>query len=213
VDVIDGMSHSIWGAQNNLPCHKLQQPLSHITKYTTALDALEAVSHTLVANSYSGEEGLSIFAQKCHESVPVAEQERKSIPTGTPLFNEWYQHNRSLVISSRTLGEWTEDLELSNSNSEVAEAVKEIYGNKLSIHGQNRRLVVTRKGYLGLGVNSCVKDDLVCVLFGCSTPVWLRRVEDHYVFWGEAYLHGVMDGEAVGGLKKGEFGEESFWSW
>ena len=104
-------------------------------------------------------------------------------------------------------------MKLLNSNSEVAEAAKEIYGNKLSIYGRNRRLVVTRKGYLGLGVNFCVKGDLVCVLFGCSTPVWLRRVEDHYVFLGEANLYSVMDGEAVGGFEKGEFGEESFWFW
>jgi hypothetical protein len=213
VDVIDGMSHSIWGARTNLADYKLQQPLSRIPKYTTALDALGALSRTLIANSPACEEGLSIFVQKCRESVPVAEQDRKSIPTSTSLFNEWYQHNRHFIISGKKLGEWAEDIGYSNMESNVSEAAKERYVNKLSIHGRNRRLVITEKGYLGLGVNSCMRGDLVCVLFGCSTPVFLRRVEEHYVFLGEAYLHGIMDGEAIGGLEKGELREEIFCIW
>ncbi|PVH70545.1 hypothetical protein DL98DRAFT_392756, partial [Cadophora sp. DSE1049] len=66
-----------------------------------------------------------------------------------------------------------------------------------------RRLVITQKGYIGLGVTSCVPGDLICVLFGCSTPVLLRRFEEHYTFLGEAYLHGIMNGEAIDRLKRG----------
>jgi hypothetical protein len=41
--------------------------------------------------------------------------------------------------------------------------------------------------------------DLVCVLFGCSVPVVLRRLDEDnsYTFIGECYLHGFMDGEAI----------------
>jgi hypothetical protein len=207
VDVIEG-------ARTQLPGYELQQPLSHALKYTLALDALEALSRTLVANSDFPPEGpLSIFVQNCRESVPVAEQDRTSIPTSTLKFNEWYQHNQRLIISGKMLKEWVEDVDSLNIEPNVSIEASEKYVNKLSIHERDRGLVITREGYLGLGVNSCVKGDLVCVLFGCSTPVLLRMVGEHYVFLGEAYLHGFMDGEAVDGLERGDFKEEEFCIW
>lgn len=213
VDVIDGMSHSIWGARNHLPGHKLQQPLSSVTKYATALDTLGAISCTLIANSPACDDGLSIFIQSCRHSFPVAEKDRKLVPTGTLLFNEWYEHNRHLVISGKRIEEWVDDIVDPNTESEVSEAAKERYVNKLSIHGRNRRLVITEKGCLGLGVNSCMPGDLICVLFGCSTPMFLRKVEEHYIILGEAYLHGFMSGEAVDGLEKREFEGANFDIW
>jgi hypothetical protein len=46
-----------------------------------------------------------------------------------------------------------------------------------------------------------MEGDIICILFGCSVPIVLReyRTEnDHYFeFIGEAYIHGMMDGEAV----------------
>jgi hypothetical protein len=42
-------------------------------------------------------------------------------------------------------------------------------------------------------------NDIVCILFGCSVPVVLRKAagEDRYIFIGECYVHGVMDGESL----------------
>jgi len=45
--------------------------------------------------------------------------------------------------------------------------------------------------------------DIICILFGCSVPVVLRKympndTSDHrYTFVGECYVHGMMDGEAI----------------
>ncbi|KAK2006747.1 HET-domain-containing protein, partial [Colletotrichum eremochloae] len=42
------------------------------------------------------------------------------------------------------------------------------------------------------------KDDLICILFGCSVPVILRKAPDGCMtLVGEVYVHGKMDGEAV----------------
>ena len=60
-----------------------------------------------------------------------------------------------------------------------------------------RRFFITRLGYLGLAPNAAREGDLVCVLWGCSVPVVLRKEGDHYIFVGECYTHGVMDGEAI----------------
>ena len=56
----------------------------------------------------------------------------------------------------------------------------------------------------GLAPHDSRAGDIVCVLFGCSVPVVLRKHEDsgvdHYKFIGECYIHGIMDGEAVEGF-------------
>jgi hypothetical protein len=45
--------------------------------------------------------------------------------------------------------------------------------------------------------------DLICILFGCSVPVILRKHKDgFYEFVGESYIYGKMDGEAFAGLDK-----------
>jgi hypothetical protein len=55
----------------------------------------------------------------------------------------------------------------------------------------------------GLAPGDAEKGDQVCILFGCSVPVVLRRVRGDrsktlYSFVGECYAHGKMDGEAIG---------------
>ena len=71
-----------------------------------------------------------------------------------------------------------------------------------------RRLVVTSQmSFLGLAPRDCQVGDLVCILFGCSVPIILRKLygdntgsetsEPHFRFIGEAYIHGMMDGEAM----------------
>ena len=54
---------------------------------------------------------------------------------------------------------------------------------------------------LGLCPRETKKQDIVCILFGCSVPVILRehKIEGdtHFELVGEAYVHGKMDGEAM----------------
>ena len=65
-----------------------------------------------------------------------------------------------------------------------------------------RRLVTTERDLLGLVPAETKKRDLICILFGCSVPVVLRRHSDsktkkqYFQFIGECYVHGLMDGEA-----------------
>jgi hypothetical protein len=52
--------------------------------------------------------------------------------------------------------------------------------------------------------------DIICVLFGCSLPVVLRKKNGYYNFLGECYVHGIMEGEAVRALEKGEVESQLF---
>ncbi|KAH6620861.1 hypothetical protein B0J18DRAFT_209691 [Chaetomium sp. MPI-SDFR-AT-0129] len=96
---------------------------------------------------------------------------------------------------------------------------------------KRRRLFITLNGYLGLGSDSVVEGDVVCVLSGADLPFVLRPVLrretknddknteelrpdeppqiDHYVLVGECYVEGLMNGEAIaevtGGSGPSEF--------
>ena len=95
----------------------------------------------------------------------------------------------------------------------VSELTTEYFGRVESVVW-NRRLIAAdpyvpelapdQGLFLGLAPPETDMDDIVCILFGCSVPVVLRpdrqafdpRLEVYNVV-GEAYIHGMMDGEAV----------------
>ncbi|CZR65424.1 uncharacterized protein PAC_15324 [Phialocephala subalpina] len=50
----------------------------------------------------------------------------------------------------------------------------------------------------GIGPRDLAIGDMICILFGCSVPVVLRKVStEQYIFIGECYVHGMMDGESL----------------
>ena len=61
----------------------------------------------------------------------------------------------------------------------------------------HRRLFVTKKGHLGLVAAAAGVGDHVCILAGSQMPMVLHAVQDKWLFVGQAYVHGIMDGEAV----------------
>jgi hypothetical protein len=73
--------------------------------------------------------------------------------------------------------------------------------------------MVTQMNRIGLGPRTVKEGDLICVLLGCSVPVILRPATDPtlagcYHFIGDAYVHGVMDGEVVTRLEAGDYTTE-----
>lgn len=57
--------------------------------------------------------------------------------------------------------------------------------------------------YFGLAPMGTEEGDIICILFGCSVPVILREHRslagefEYYELIGEAYVYGLMDGEAL----------------
>ena len=69
-----------------------------------------------------------------------------------------------------------------------------------------RSLMVTEKKHiLGLVSQDAMPGDHICILFGCSVPVVLREESHgsganagtHYRFLGDAFVEGMMDGQAL----------------
>ncbi|KAL8662136.1 MAG: hypothetical protein Q9202_004959 [Teloschistes flavicans] len=79
------------------------------------------------------------------------------------------------------------------------------YGRCLGAFCDNRRLFRTSTNYLfGLGPAAMQQGDLCCVLFGSRVPFVIRRSGSEYKLIGECYIHGVMRGEVVKEMLKGE---------
>jgi hypothetical protein len=60
-----------------------------------------------------------------------------------------------------------------------------------------RQVFATSEGSMGLGPTSMQANDLVVVLRGGIRPFILRKIGEFYQHIGSAYVHGIMDGEAV----------------
>jgi hypothetical protein len=75
---------------------------------------------------------------------------------------------------------------------------------------RKRRIAITRNGYIGAVPQNTQSGDFICVLFGCSVPVVVRKRGQEYSFIGESYLHGFMDAEALVMQTKGELHEQDF---
>lgn len=78
------------------------------------------------------------------------------------------------------------------------------FSSKAASVCHTRTLVITRKGYFGLGPGATRAGDLCCIIFGSPVPLILRHADENYQLVGEAYVHGVMNGEAVEQLDQGK---------
>jgi hypothetical protein len=76
---------------------------------------------------------------------------------------------------------------------------------------RGRQFAITREGWFGLVPAAAREGDICFVVVGMRTPLILRSVPDtegYYQLIGEAYLHGIMYGEATDGVRSGGLTEE-----
>jgi hypothetical protein len=74
----------------------------------------------------------------------------------------------------------------------------------------DRRFFISSSKAMGLASEEVVEGDLICIPLGCCHPVILRKVDDHYINLGEAFVDGYMYGEAMEMLERGELKLEEF---
>jgi hypothetical protein len=60
-----------------------------------------------------------------------------------------------------------------------------------------RRFFTTSSGFIGVGPSNIEKGDIAVVLLGSDVPVILKLDISEYELKGDAFVHGVMDGELV----------------
>ena len=62
----------------------------------------------------------------------------------------------------------------------------------------------TQRKYIGLGPMTTEAGDIVCVLEGHKAPILLRRRGSHYTVVGDCDIVGIMNGEILEAVKRGE---------
>jgi len=73
---------------------------------------------------------------------------------------------------------------------------------------QGRRVFATAAGYFGLGPAAITGENIFCcIFFGATVPFIVQKHADVYRLVGEAYVQGVMDGEAIEMWQRGELEE------
>ena len=145
------------------------------------MDSFEDFWRTIVADR--GPAGVSIpawYAAACTQAL------------------QWYNEGANFLNIPDVRHNWEKTPEIMKEFLKRVEAV--IWGRTFFEMHPTVGSKISYKCF-GLGPDDSKVGDLVCVLFGCSVPVVLRRTApDDYEFIGECYVHGIMDGEAVQGL-------------
>jgi hypothetical protein len=77
----------------------------------------------------------------------------------------------------------------------------------------HRRFCVGAAGTLCLVPEVAREGDIICLPLGCSHPIVLRAIEDHYIELGEAYADGWMYGKAIDELEEGKMQLRDFEVW
>lgn len=66
----------------------------------------------------------------------------------------------------------------------------------------SRKFILTETMRMGMATSLVQEGDMICIFLSCSVPVLLRPAasgtENHFILVGDVYVHGLMDGGAMG---------------
>jgi hypothetical protein len=81
---------------------------------------------------------------------------------------------------------------------------------RLRKNGPHRRFFKTCRGLFGLGTPDCGTGDTVAIFYGYSMPVILRPLQNEHKFIESAYVHSIMNEEAVDKCEREEIPSVDF---
>jgi hypothetical protein len=73
-----------------------------------------------------------------------------------------------------------------------------------------RRFFLSSSGQMGVAPHIAEVGDIICILFGSPCPVILRPHDGYHTVIGDAYVYGLMYGEAMEGLSDGKYTTQEF---
>jgi hypothetical protein len=134
------------------------------------------------------------------------------------IYDLWWQSfvQKPVVQQSDTCdSEVGKEIKLDTQPHMVSKEVQE-FGASVGVGGWDRRFFISEKGYIGLAPYNAAPVDKIAVLFGGKVPYILRRNEPGslgssdatWTFLGDSYVHGIMDGEVIESLERGEVMKE-----
>ncbi|KAH8659225.1 heterokaryon incompatibility protein-domain-containing protein [Tricladium varicosporioides] len=224
VDEVDGLSAREYGYFNWAE-NTIHQPKSNRNAYGNSEEVIKALYRTLVLDRAAG----GVRASQRHAAILTMPSEfvnaaPQFIRLGwTWLSNQgmyyfrwsgWRLANRKMMVLGKYLDEYFSEFIPSDANEfDHTEAYS--CNNRTS---QGRRFITTMNGYMGWAPdnmfdsdqNQVQPGDKIAILFGCSTPIVVRSQNGYFQVLGEAYIHGLMDGEALAFLESGQCQDQYF---
>lgn len=194
IGIIDAVSDDINGHSSPMK--------PQLSSHTGVYKSNQAILSAIVASLSARTEGLPDHARRAFkDNVEPSSQDGEAfnnalLDAEQPL-PSWYQRNKQFSIFGRPLEAWIcsrpdkEDLGIKSTN------VPQDFQTSCEKTMAGRQLFTTENGYVGIARASVKLGDFVCVLPGCSVPVILRRNNWHFNFFGDCYVHGIMQGEFV----------------
>jgi hypothetical protein len=132
------------------------------------------------------------------------------------LFRDWYE-NTVDPINKRE----TEFLETTSSTILTDDTINmQVFAEALEKSLNECTIFISTTGYIGLTAGSAELGDRICVVFGAPVPLLLRYDGGSFrcdrtteksiwnILVGCAYVHGIMDGEVMEAMKRGEVKDE-----
>jgi hypothetical protein len=147
----------------------------------TINDALEMCKHLCGKNT-------EVFAERFARTLVTNISRKLKIKYSSNVLEDFRAHQRFLQI-------WLEGPE-SWHNPEQSKHVS-AYADSMSPTWEHRCFFVTDTSHMGLASQSCRKGDKVCVFLTTKTPFILRPVGKNFTLVSDAYVDGIMYGEAL----------------
>lgn len=122
-------------------------------------------------------------------------------------FHEFRERTAKFRVGGQTFRNF-----FTQSDRESVDIASTIRCMRLAIISLDQRaLITTRTGYLGLAAEAVHQGDVVAILLGCNCPIVLRPYGDNLFHdIGECYVHGLMDGEILSQESGGYLLEREF---
>ena len=152
--------------------------------YPTGEDLLSVYSQVLVAGSQEHRNQFNKFSTDS-SVLPNASTEEAHADE-----SDWfYRCFRRKELKVLEADEGLQDAENPGKGGETLAAC--LYADELENWSENRRLITTKKGYLGMGPITARAGDQVCLILGTKKPFLLRKVNSKYRLIGVSYIHGI----------------------
>jgi hypothetical protein len=196
------------------PQHHLTQTQNASNRYTSPIS--EALQRTLLMDhpGTTGKLLLEIpWTSRCRTDTgpanfgPPSQWLELSQSRYFKEFHEFRERNENFYIGGQSFRSFFPQSD--EKSVDVSLALRCLRLALLSLN--ERALIATRTGYLGLAPIAVRPGDIVAILLGCKCPMILRPYKDNlFHVVGECYIQGLMDGEILSQVSRGNTLEHEF---
>ena len=177
------------------------------TKFLDLYSAREGALDQIAENGFSGELGqlcspqasVRLCSHAAFEGRPSIEEHAEVFRSAQGVLQSLYEMDPSLLPSASSLESRISSLDKTDPDVKTSLGHADLYGMLSDVVLNSRSAVRTSLNRIGVVHKSAQVGDQVWLCRGAKVPYILRPLEAdaEYEFMGEAYVDGIMEGQAV----------------